>query len=53
MSSTNSRSKDGNAKGEICKICDRKFIIKSLLSNTQNEIESKNHILLGEHGLQA
>lgn len=37
--------------GDICKVCDRKFFIKSMLREKQNEIDLLSQQLLGIGGL--
>lgn len=39
------------SRGEVCKVCDRKFFIKHLIKDKQVKVEAQYEQLLGNQGL--
>ena len=40
-------------KGDICKVCDRKFFLKDIVSDKNLQIEAQTNQLLGPQGLNS
>lgn len=47
------KEKDNEERGEICKVCDRKFFIKEIVEDKNLQIEAQTNQLLGPQGLNS
>lgn len=41
------------SRGEVCKVCDRKFFIKDMIKDKQILVEAQYEQLLGQQGLNS
>jgi hypothetical protein len=41
------------SRGEVCKVCDRKFFIKEMIKEKEVTVEAQYEQLIGTHGLNA
>ena len=41
------------SRGDVCKVCDRKFFIKEMIKEKEVTVEAQYEQLIGTHGLNA